>query len=436
MNEESSYKFLQVFNQHSFLYNPRDQNRFLSLIIGEKQIDEEKKIKILKAFEAGTNSQYFQSKLAFEDEVKIITKIVSFKEKNGEIVAKFQNGFIGKFDPHLIANNPDDFYNLLQTLMFVKIRNKQIEDIYSIEPENNYEIAKELFEIADQENQLYALLLQSFGYDISRMEPTDILLTLPRLFSLFYSPISKRRINYIEISNRGTAKTTTFTILQEFFNYRYYTEAPTYANLVYDARNNMYGAVFLSNGLIFDEIQNWKEAKMKADVEIINSTLSTGLENCIWTRGAGAESNFAVVHKCLPIIYAGNPISYTLTGLQKYEIEEYLDQYKVFSYAILDRIHIIQLAVKKTYDKIVNGKVLYPSVLRALVELIQQKINKITDYIICDNFQSRRFEQSVDIQILLKALNIDLLPPDREKEEFCKQLEFYMRFSNLEGGVR
>ena len=76
-------------------------------------------------------------------------------------------------------------------------------------------------------------------------------------------------------------------ILQEVFNFRYYTEAPTYANLVYDARNNMYGAVFLSNGLIFDEIQNWKDGFSTKELNTINSTLSTGIENCIWTRGAG-----------------------------------------------------------------------------------------------------------------------------------------------------
>ncbi len=91
-------------------------------------------------------------------------------------------------------------------------------------------------------------LLQSFGYDPSKMETNDIFLFLPRLFPLFKSPITKRQINYIEISNRWTGKTTTFMILQEVFNFSYYTESPTYANLIYDARNNMYGAVFLSNG--------------------------------------------------------------------------------------------------------------------------------------------------------------------------------------------
>ena len=135
--------------------------------------------------------------------------------------AKFQNGFTANFDPHFIADNPEDFYNLITSYMFVKIRKGiegwRIYDIYSIEPPNNYEIAKELFELANQEYQTYALLLQSFGYDPSKMEVNDIFLFLPRLFPLFKSPITKRQINYIEISNRGTGKTTTFMILQEVF---------------------------------------------------------------------------------------------------------------------------------------------------------------------------------------------------------------------------
>ncbi len=105
------------------------------------------------------------------------------------------------------------------------------------------------------------------------MEIQDIFLYLPRLFPLFKSPVTKRQINYVEISNRGTGKTTTFMILQEVFNFRYYTETPTYANLVYDARNNMYGAVFLSNGLIFDEIQNWKDGYSVKELGAINATL-------------------------------------------------------------------------------------------------------------------------------------------------------------------
>ena len=275
----SSNQLLEKIKSHSFFYNPRDTERVLNIILSGKQIEDSKKVEILKAYKRGIDQQYFQSYLLFNDEVKFISKITSFKVKDGSVIAKFQNGFTGEFDPHLIADNPEDFYNLITSYMFVKIRKGiegwRIYDIYSIEPPNNYEIAKELFELANQEHQTYALLLQSFGYDPTKMDVNDIFLFLPRLFPLFKSPITKRQINYIEISNRGTGKTTTFMILQEVFNFRYYTEPPTYANLVYDARNNMYGAVFLSNGLIFDEIQNWKNGFSTKELNTINSTLST-----------------------------------------------------------------------------------------------------------------------------------------------------------------
>jgi predicted ATP-dependent Lon-type protease len=433
----SSTQLLEKIKSHSFFYNPRDTERVLNIILSGKQIEDSKKVEILKAYKRGIDQQYFQSYLLYNNEVKFISKIVNFKVKDDEIIAKFQNGFTANFDPHFIADNSEDFYNLITSYMFVKIRKGiegwRIYDIYSIEPPNNYEIAKELFELANQEYQTYALLLQSFGYDPSKMEINDIFLFLPRLFPLFKSPITKRQINYIEISNRGTGKTTTFMILQEVFNFRYYTEAPTYANLVYDARNNMYGAVFLSNGLIFDEIQNWKDGFPTKELNTINSTLSTGIENCIWTRGAGTESKSATIQKCIPIIYAGNPYSYTLNKLVNPDIEDYLQNYQIFTSAILDRIHIIQLAIKKTYDKIINARVLYPSILKALIELIQQKINSINNYVNCNNLESRRQEQSIDIQILLQALDIDLQIGKIQNEEICKKIIDLMRFSNLGG---
>jgi len=431
----SSAQFLDKVKTHTFFYNPRDNERILNIIIGEKQIEERKKIEILKAYKRGIDQQYFQSYLLFNNEVKFISKITNFKVKNDTVLARFQNGFVGEFDPHCIADNPEDFYNLLTSYMFVKIRKGvngwYIADIYSIEPPNNYEIAKELLDLANQEHQTYALLLQAFGYDVTKMETEDIFLFLPRLFPLFKSPITKRQINYIEISNRGTGKTTTFMILQEVFNFRYYTEAPTYANLVYDARNNMYGSVFLSNGLIFDEIQNWKDGTSAKELGSINATLSSGIENCVWTRGAGTESKSATIQKCIPIIYAGNPYSYTLNKLTAFDIEDYLLNYKIFTPAILDRIHIIQLAIKKTYDKIINARVLYPSILKALIDLIQQKINSITNYVVCDNLESRRQEQAIDIQILMQALDIDLQIGQRQNEEICNQIYNFMRFSNL-----
>ncbi|ARQ96361.1 protease [Sulfolobus islandicus rod-shaped virus 9] len=433
----SSTQLLEKIKSHSFFYNPRDTERVLNIILSGKQIEDSKKVEILKAYKRGIDQQYFQSYLLYNDEVKFISKIVNFKVKDDEIIAKFQNGFTANFDPHFIADNPEDFYNLITSYMFVKIRKGiedwYISDIYSIEPPNNYEIAKELFELANSEYSTYALLLQSFGYDPSKMEINDIFLFLPRLFPLFKSPITKRQINYIEISNRGTGKTTTFMILQEVFNFRYYTEAPTYANLVYDARNNMYGAVFLSNGLIFDEIQNWKDGFSTKELNTINSTLSTGIENCIWTRGAGTESKSATIQKCIPIIYAGNPYSYTINKLVNPDIEDYLQNYQIFTSAILDRIHIIQLAIKKTYDKIINARVLYPSILKALIELIQQKINSINNYVNCNNLESRRQEQSIDIQILLQALDIDLQIGKVQNEEICNRIINLMRFSNLGG---
>ena len=117
-----SASLLDKVKSHSFFYNPRDTERILNIIIGEKQIEEKKKNEILKAYKRGIDQQYFSSNLPYYNEIKFISKITNFKVKNDEIIARFQNGFTASFDPHFIADNPDDFYNLISSYMFVKIK--------------------------------------------------------------------------------------------------------------------------------------------------------------------------------------------------------------------------------------------------------------------------------------------------------------------------
>ena len=68
-----------------------------------------------------------------------------------------------------------------------------------------------------------------------------------------------------------------------------------------------------------------------------------------------------------------------------------------------------------------------------LFRSIQQKINSINNYVNCENLESRRQEQSIDIQILLQALDIDLQIGKVQNEEICNRIINLMRFSNLGG---
>ncbi len=391
--------------------------------------------RMLKAYKAGTDPQYFSILMAYKDEVKVITKITNVKTIPEGVKAVLSNGITVSFDPSEVADTPDDFFNMLSGYFFFKLR-KRIDgnhvnyDVVSVkpaEPPRNTEVAKELFELATEEHVLPQLLLQSFGYDYFRLSVGDVWSLLNRVLPAFESPYSHRKINIVEITNRGTGKSTTFLLLREYFNFRYYTELPSFANLIYDARNNMPGSVFISDGLIFDEIQNWKDVS----AEDINSALSTGLENCVWSRGAGTESRTAVRQKCLPIVYSGNPIELTLEDTKNFSIHNYLMRYIVFTEALLDRIHVIHIAYKKSYNEVVNGRVLYPSVARSLVELIQQNINKQTRYEICDNLNGRRQEQAVDLQLILQGLDINLFDDQHTKEQICEKLAEYMRYSNI-----
>ncbi len=433
--DEKDLKLFDTFFEHSFLFNPRDPYSFLRIAIDEKAVAQEKIQKMLQAYKAGTDSQYFQTFAAYENEVKLITKILSIKTTTDGVEARLVNGVKIVFDPHDVADDPDDFFNLLRSYFYVKLtktveKNKikfLVKEIASLEPPENTEAARELFERALEQHSLARLLLQAFGYDYFRLSSYDIFDFINRVLPLFHSPLSHRHVNVIEITNRGTGKTTTFLLLREIFNFRYYTEMPSFANLIYDARNNLPGAVFLSDGLIFDEIQSWRNTIN----EDINAALSTGLENCTWSRGAGTESRESVRQKCLPIIYSGNPLNKTLTNFRGDDVHDYLKEYTIFTDALLDRIHIIHVATKKEYSKVVNARVLFPSVLRSLVELIQQNIDRQTRYVVCDNLSGRRQEQAVDLQLIFQGLDIDLGYDKYRPEDICEQLKNYMRLFAL-----
>jgi len=345
------------------------------------------------------------------------------------------NGITVDFDPTEIADSPDDFWNMLSGYFFFLLRKNvendhivySVEKVMSAEPSSNVEVAKELFERALEEHTLPRLLLQAFGYDFFRLDAGDVWSLLSRVLPVFESPYSHRKVNIIEITNRGTGKSTTFLLLREYFNFRYYTELPSFANLIYDARNNMPGSVFVSDGLIFDEVQNWKDVS----AEDVNSALSTGLENCVWSRGAGTESRTAVRQKCLPIVYSGNPMELTIQDVRGTTLHEYLHKYVVFNEALLDRIHIIHVARKKSFSEVVNAQVLYPSVARSLINLIQRNIDQQTKYEICENLSGRRQEQAVDLQLIFQGLDIALNDGRYTGEEICAQLSRYMRYTNI-----
>ncbi len=435
MSDEKDLLLFDIFSQHSFLFNPRDPYSFLRIAVDEKALDKEKVQKMLEAYKAGTDSQFFQTFIAYRDEIKIITKILNIKLVVDGIEARLANGVKVVFDPHEVADSPEDFFNLLMGYFLFEIKKKveksqikyEVKRVGSLEPPENTEVAHELYERALEQHSLAKLLLQAFGYDYFRLSNDDVFSFILRVLPLFESPLSHRHINVVEITNRGTGKTTTFLLLREIFNYRYYVEMPSFANLIYDARYNLPGAVFLSDGLIFDEIQNWRNTVN----EDINSALSTGLENCTWSRGAGTESRESVRQKCLPIIYSGNPLQKPITAFQGDDIHDYLKEFTVFTDAILDRIHVIHVAKKKQYTEIINARVLFPSVVRSLVDLIQQNINRQTRYMVCDNMSGRRQEQATDLQLIFQGLDIALDYDEHTADEVCDKLYEYMRFFAL-----
>jgi len=412
--------FVEDFlSKYTFSYNPRNIESLL-LGLGLRDTEGAK-----RAIRLGSDQKYFQIYMAYNDKAKLITRILQFSTDKYGVRLTFQNGLSVKLSPKLIAETADDFFDLLDQWFVVSVEKDElgvmVKSVKPVKPNIDVNVDEDFLKKIEAEVPLYIFLIASFGYKVPQKTEYSIYrdYILGRFIHLF-KPTSNIPLHTVELSNRGTGKTTTFLVMRDFLGYYYTTEPPTLPFLIYDSRTKQQGVVSTKNGLIFDEVQDWSGDRVKS----ILSVLDTGMENCTWNRSVSGSSE--TINKCLPIIFLGNENHISIdfyqapTNLEQYIAEKssMLEEVLLSKYpdifptrAFLDRFARIAVGNNfPSFTETVTGKVLFPTILRKLIRELQKRIDKESP--LSNDYQGRTKRRVEDVGQVLKGLGTNIDRPE------------------------
>jgi len=404
---------------NSFSYNPRNIESLL-LGLGIKDTEGAR-----KAIRLGADQKYFNIYMAYNEKAKLITRIMQFNTDKYGVRLTFQNGLSVKLSPKVIAETADDFYDTLDQWFIVSVERDEIgilvKSVKPVKPKIEVQIDEDFLKKVEAEVPLYIFLISAFGYKIPSRDKFNVYrdYILGRFIHLF-RPTSNIPLHTVELSNRGTGKTTLFLIMRDFLGYYYTTEPPTLPFLVYDSKTKQQGVVSTKNGLIFDEVQDWSGDRVKS----ILSVLDTGMENCTWNRSVAGSSE--AINRCLPIVFLGNENYISIdfyrapTNLQQYieEKSSMLEETLLSKYpdifptrAFLDRFARIAVGNNfPSFTETISGKVMFPTILRKLIREIQKRIDREPP--LSNDYEGRTRRRVEDVGQILKGLGADLDKPE------------------------
>ena len=412
--------FVEDFlSKFSFHYNPRNIE---SLLLGLGIRDSEG---AKKAIRLGSDPRYFQIYMAYNDKAKLITRIMQFNTDKYGVRLTFQNGLSVKLSPKLIAETADDFFDVLDQWFVVSVERDElgvlVKSVKPIKPKVDIDIGEDFLKKIEAEIPLYIFLMASFGYKVPQKTEYSVYrdYILGRFIHLF-RPTSNIPLHTVELSNRGTGKTTTFLIMRDTLGYYYTTEPPTLPFLVFDSKTKQQGVISTKNGLIFDEVQDWTGDRLKS----ILSVLDTGMENCTWNRSVSGSSE--TINRCLPIVFLGNENHISIdfyqapSSMEQYIAEKsaMLEEVLLSKYsdifptrAFLDRFARIAIGNNfPSYTETVTGKVLFPTILRKLIREIQKRIDR--EQPLSNDYEGRTRRRVEDVGQVLKGLGTELDKPE------------------------
>lgn len=263
--------------------------------------------------------------------------------------------------------------------------------------------------------------------------PKTIRLYTPRIISLFF--YDGHPLHTIQMTNTDSGKSY-FAMRCEFtFNFMSFSEFPSPAKLIYDARNASKGAVFTSEGIVIDEIDKINKQRFEEAYQPMN----TGLENGIWRRGVQTVSGINLEgYRLIPFILFGNILQGetplfipnenprdtitkmfdTTTGMSTYS---FVERFSIVD-IVYNKIPISDFVIKK------EGAVgsMRDSVLRAIVKLLSERIK--TKYVDGDKIVSGRLRRHAEgVYNVMNAL----FDYEFEEKDICKIVAGEMTLDDL-----
>jgi len=183
------------------------------------------------------------------------------------------------------------------------------------------------------------------------------------------------RAHVMELSQPATGKSTYGWYISRVLGGIVVNEPPSVAYLAGDARDGSFGAAFTSNIVVFDEIDKW--AKKGESMAQTMDVLLSGMENCVWARGAGKGLSYS---KCVSTAWFGNtPATLTEVPRDRAKIAELMTKLlKVNAGPLIDRISIIATEAPRFRTDYL-GDMLKPAVVRGLSRIMTEEAQQRWD---------------------------------------------------------
>jgi hypothetical protein len=177
------------------------------------------------------------------------------------------------------------------------------------------------------------------------------------------------RAHVMELSQPATGKSTFGWYISRVLGGIVVNEPPSVAFLAGDARDGSFGAAFTSNIVVFDEIDKW--AKKGESVAQTMDVLLSGMENCVWSRGAGKGLSYS---KCVSTAWFGNtPATLVEVPRDRAKIAELMTKLlKVNAGPLIDRISVIATEAPR-FKTDYLGDMLKPAIVRGLSRILTEE---------------------------------------------------------------
>jgi len=227
----------------------------------------------------------------------------------------------------------------------------------------------------------YVLLTLGYGY---RPTGESYGLILPRLLPLFRP--QNVALHVLSFTPPNTGKSTFANLTERLTSAYFYTETPTPANLVGDARFGTKGTAYYHRTIIFDEFDKIASLE-RQKLEELWKILQTGMEQSIWRRAVSSKADLSF-RNTVSLLFFGNVRDETLSGygLERFDhnhkqlIKTFIaEEYNLTSRQFVDRLCYAEYLTDtpRTDDvlNVVDGEVKYldPKVTRAIIKLIDRK---------------------------------------------------------------
>jgi len=368
-----------------------------SLIMAFKADTKEKQQEIYDLYKLSLDKNVLNVHLALHGEATLIFKPdAMITTPSGGVKLITRGGSVIKAKLNDFGDSPEEILNNVKDWIMVTINKRHIvQEVEVLAGHTNTKAAKE---ILDELTPLDALLL---GFGIT---PSDITrrLFLPRFIPLF--SYDGRPIHVLQFTQPDSGKTEFAVRLEAIFNFRHFTEFPSAAKLIADARTGSLGAVFTSKGITIDEFDKVNKQRFEA----VHDVFLTGLEQGVWRRGSQTVKMQSLEGNAnIPFIFFGNTTSEPAGTLEcnensRYEVETAILTRLDFNIKpFLHRLAIVDV-VKEYYpisrylNTDENGVVgVFPdSVIRGIVALTQKSVK--TKYLEENAFVQGRLRRNAE----------------------------------------